>query len=70
MEPPEQENATPGDRVIIHGHHQGERARDGKIIEVSGSEGGPPYLVRWADGHESSVYPSSDLLVEHVEDDA
>ena len=70
MEPAEHENATPGDRVIIHGHHQSERARDGKIIEVSGSKGGPPYLVRWADGHESSVYPSSDLLVERVEDDA
>lgn len=64
MEPTEQAKASPGDRVVIHGHRQGEQARNGEIVEVSGSEGRPPYLVRWEDGHSSSVYPSSDALIQ------
>jgi hypothetical protein len=70
MEPAESHpKASPGDRVIIHGHHQGEHARDGEILEVQGEDGAPPYLVRWDDGHESSVYPGSDLLIQHFGDD-
>lgn len=46
-----------GDRIVIHSLHVGEPPRDGEIIEVRGSDGGPPYLVRWSDGHESLVYP-------------
>lgn len=57
--------ASPGDRVIVHGHHQGEHARDGEILEVHGEDGGPPYLVRWEDGRVSSLYPGSDVLIEH-----
>lgn len=65
----EHPKASPGDRVTIHGHHQGEHARDGEIIEIQGEEGGPPYLVRWEDGHVSSLYPSSDVLIHHYEHD-
>jgi hypothetical protein len=61
--------ASPGDRVIVHGHHQGEHARDGEILEVQGKNGGPPYLVRWTDGRVSSLYPSSDVLIHHFEDE-
>jgi hypothetical protein len=38
----------------------------GVIIEVIGEAGGPPYLVRWSDGHESSFYPTSGTVAEHL----
>jgi len=30
-----------------------------------GDQGGPPYLIRWEDGHQSVFFPSADTLVEH-----
>jgi hypothetical protein len=36
------------------------------IIEVHGTDGAPPYLVRWEDGHESVFFPSSDAFVERM----
>jgi hypothetical protein len=61
-------HAESGDRLVIRGHHVGDRVRDGEILEVLGEEGGPPFLVRWADdGHVSQVYPGSDAFVEHFE---
>ena len=36
------------------------------ITEVHGEDGTPPYLVRWSDGHESSFFPSSGTVVEHI----
>ena len=60
--------ASPGDRLVIHGHHVGEPERDGEIVEVLGDDGAPPYLVRWSeDGHVSRFYPSSDAYIEHFE---
>ena len=60
--------ASVGDRLVIRGHHVGERQRDGEIIEVLGEDGAPPYLVRWGgDAHVSRAYPGSDAYVEHVE---
>ena len=60
-------HAEPGDRLVIHGHHQGEPGRDAEILEVRGPEGGPPFLVRWSDtGHEAIFYPGSDASVEHI----
>jgi hypothetical protein len=57
---------SPGDRIVIKGHHVGEHERDGEILEVRGEDGGPPYLVRWEeDGHVSEFFPSSDAHVEH-----
>ncbi len=57
--------AEPGDRLVVRGHHQGEPVRDGEVIEVRGEDGGPPYLVRWEDGHESELFPSSDVYIQH-----
>jgi hypothetical protein len=58
--------AAPGDRLVIRGHHVGERLRDGEILEVLGEEGGPLYVVRWSDdGHVSRVFPGSDAYIEH-----
>lgn len=62
-----QPEVTPGDRVVIHGHRQGEPERDGEILEVRGEHGAPPYLVRWDDGRVTVLYPSSDTSVQHFE---
>jgi hypothetical protein len=56
--------AVPGDRLVVMATHLGEHVRDGEILEVHGSDGAPPYLVRWSDdGHESLVYPGPDAQV-------
>lgn len=63
--------ASPGDRLIIRGHYQGEPQRDGEILKVLGEDGGPPFVVRWSDdGHVSEFFPSSDASVEHFDDSA
>ena len=60
--------ASPGDRLVVRGHYQGEPQRDGEILEALGEQGAPPFLVRWADdGHVSEFFPSSDASVEHFE---
>lgn len=60
--------ASPGDRLIVRGHRQGEPNRDGEILEVLGEDGAPPYRVRWDDGHESEVFPGSDVSIHHFGD--
>jgi hypothetical protein len=37
---------------------------------VLGEDGAPPYVVRWEDGHESHVYPGSDMRIHHFEHEA
>jgi hypothetical protein len=60
-------HARSGDQIIIRGHRGGEPDRDGRIVEVHGSDGGPPYVVRWSDsGHETLVFPGSDAVVQHL----
>jgi hypothetical protein len=47
MDPAERSmRAEVGDRIVIRGHHVGEPARDGEVLEVLGQDGAPPYLVR------------------------
>jgi hypothetical protein len=58
--------ASPGDRLIVKGHHVGEPDRDAEILEVRGEDGAPPYFVRWADdGHEGLVFPGTDAEIKH-----
>jgi hypothetical protein len=60
--------ASAGDRIVVRGHRVGEPVRDCKIIEVQGSEGEPPYLVRWEDSeHDTLFYPGSDATIEHYQ---
>lgn len=59
--------AKVGDRIIIQGNKVGQPEREGEVLEVRGLEGGSPYLVRWADGHEGLVYPGTDALIVHSE---
>lgn len=54
-----------GDELVVKGHHVGDKDREGTITEIHGKDGTPPYMVRWQDGHESLLFPSSDTLVEH-----
>jgi hypothetical protein len=57
--------AAVGDMLRIHGHNVGDPDKTGEIIEVHGQAGGPPYLVRFDDGHTSLVFPGPDAVVEH-----
>lgn len=59
--------ATIGDRLHVHSRTVGEHDKVGQIIEVRGEQGGPPYLVRFPDGHESLVYPGPDCVIETPE---
>jgi hypothetical protein len=59
--------AVPGDRLVVKGHHLGDRVRDAEILEVLGAGGGPPFRVRWADtGRETLLFPGPDALVDHI----
>ena len=58
--------AVVGDRLHVHGKTVGQQDRMGKIIDVRGADGAPPYLVRFDDGHEALVYPGPDAEVEHA----
>jgi len=57
--------AQVGDELTVKGRHQGDGDRHGEIIKVDGTDGAPPYVVRWQDGHESVFFPSSDTEIEH-----
>ena len=60
--------ASPGDRLVVRSPHIGEVARDGEIVEVRGSDGAPPYVVRWSDnGHQTLYFPGPDAYVQHFE---
>jgi hypothetical protein len=60
--------AARGDEIVVRGHRMGEPDRDCEVREVRGSDGGPPYLVRWADsGHETLFFPGPDAFVRHFE---
>lgn len=57
--------ASVGDRIVIKGHHLGEPERDCEVLEVRGTNGGPPYLVLWDDtGHTTLFFPGPDAAVE------
>jgi hypothetical protein len=60
-------NGQIGDRLHVHGTVVGQPDRTGEIIEVRGGDGGPPYLVRFDDGHETLVYPGPDAVIESRE---
>jgi len=49
--------ARVGDRIILAAEHIDQPTRDGEVLEVRGDDGGPPYLVRWSDGHTGLIFP-------------
>jgi hypothetical protein len=55
--------AAVGDQLHMHSNQVDMTDRIGEIVEVRGPDGEPPYLVRFADGHERLVFPGSDSVV-------
>jgi len=52
------------DELVVRSHDVDREPRTGRILEVHGSEGGPPYVVRWADtGRTALVFPGPDAQV-------
>ncbi|SES70985.1 DUF1918 domain-containing protein [Geodermatophilus poikilotrophus] len=52
--------ARVGDRIVVRSTHQGEAERTGRVLEVRGESGGPPYVVRWdPDGHTGVFHPAA-----------
>ena len=64
--------AFPGARIVMAATHVGEPTRDGRVVEVRGEDGGPPYVVEWSDGHTGLLFPGpgSVLHVSEPHEDA
>jgi hypothetical protein len=48
-----------GDHLVLESEKASHPAREGLILEVQQSSAGIRYRVRWADGHESTFFPSA-----------
>ncbi|MEV6754370.1 DUF1918 domain-containing protein [Streptomyces sp. NPDC051214] len=57
--------ATVGDELVLHGRTVGQHDRIARVVEVLGANGGPPYRVRFDDGHETLLSPGPDTVVRH-----
>lgn len=55
--------ASAGDRIVVHGRTVDTADRSGEVLEARGADGGPPFLVRFADGHQGLVFPGPDVQV-------
>ena len=55
--------ATIGDQIRIHGSTVGHPDKDGEIVEVRGTGGEPPYLVRFAGGQTRLLFPGPDAVI-------
>lgn len=55
--------ANVGDRLVVEGHTDSEHRKVAEVLEVRGEDGGPPFLVRWEDGHEGLTFPGPDAHV-------
>jgi len=58
------ETARTGDVVVVDGRHVGDHRQTGEILEVLGDGPHPHYRVRWADGHESILYPGEGTTID------
>jgi hypothetical protein len=58
--------ATQGDRITIRGKTVGSSERHGQIVEVHGADGAPPYVVRFDDGHQTTVIPGGDFVIDKI----
>ena len=55
--------ADVGDQLVIESNRVDSPKKVGEILEVQGEDGAPPYVVRWADGHQAVMYPGADAHV-------
>ena len=59
--------AVVGDRILVRGHRVGDADRHAEVLEVLGEGESLHYRVRWLeDGHESTYFPGTDAVIEHV----
>ena len=62
--------AEVGDRLVIHGHKVGDHERTGRILEIRGNDGSPPFVVEWTgQPGDHLFFPGSDAEVIHAEGD-
>jgi len=52
-----------GDMVKVAEHRVGGTGRLGEILEVIGDAGHEHFRVRWVNGNETVLFPSSDVTV-------
>jgi hypothetical protein len=55
-----------GDRVVAEGHRVGADRRTGEVIEITGEPDERRCRVRWDDGHETLLYPGTDVRRERA----
>jgi Domain of unknown function (DUF1918) len=56
--------ANVGDWLVAKGRTNEHSEHRGMITGVHGTDGAPPYMVRWLDtGHEALVFPGPDAIV-------
>lgn len=56
-------HAQVGDRLVVESNSAESHRREGKVLEVQGDDGAPPYLVQWSDGHKGLAFPGPDAHV-------
>ena len=66
---PERHAPAVGDQVVIRGHATSAHERRGRIVEIRGEDGGPPYMVQWLDDphdepHSVMFFPGPDADIE------
>jgi hypothetical protein len=59
--------ARVGDTLHIHQNHTGMTDHYGRIVEIRGADGAPPYRVEYPDGHTTLVFPGPDCTVESAQ---
>lgn len=60
--------ANKGDRLVVHGRTVGHGDHEAEIVEVLGTDGAPPYRVRYENGHETVMSPGPDSVVRKREE--
>jgi hypothetical protein len=57
--------AKVGDRIVVHGRHVNDPGRLGKIVDIHGQDGAPPFVVLW-EGNDQPVVvvPGPDAQIE------
>ena len=56
-------HAKVGDRLVVESAKVDTPRREGEVVGVRGKDGTPPYVVRWADGHEGLTFPGPDAHI-------
>ncbi len=60
-------HATEGDSLVVGSRRVGRAPRIGRIVEVLGTGGSPPYRVLWSDDPDTHiVVPGSDAIIHHA----